>query len=79
MSAVAKRKKCRVKGCNRKAFARGVCHACYELMRQSVNSGETSWSDLESTGVILRDRRFGERSPVHSVIDRAKKKRERAS
>jgi len=44
---------CKTRGCQGKAFARGVCQSCYRTYARLVSIGETSWHDLADRGLVL--------------------------
>lgn len=40
---------------------RGLCVACYSLLRKRVDAGETSWEELESQGNAVPPKKSGRR------------------
>jgi hypothetical protein len=43
---------CMTPGCDREAFTRGVCGSCYQVARRAINRGESTWAQLEESGLI---------------------------
>lgn len=72
MTKAKRVKRCRTPTCKRRVYVRSVCHACYELMRQAVNSGETCWQDLEAVGAVAPRLTESNSAPVHAMIAKAK-------
>lgn len=59
--------KCVLHGCNRDAFARGVCQADYLAMHRAVQAGKTSWEQLVGEGLCLPDKR-GSKPVAHKHL-----------
>ncbi len=48
---------CLVPKCGRMAKSRGLCGACYQAAKTLVDSGKTTWEELEERKRVLPSRR----------------------
>lgn len=52
MIAAAKKDQCKTPGCTRQAYSRGVCNPCFCMARKLVDSGNTTFDELERLGLV---------------------------
>jgi hypothetical protein len=67
---------CMVDQCKRPADTRGVCKSCYVHARVLVLSGETSWAELESMGLVMPAHKHAPKNPLKVAFLAALEKRE---
>ena len=57
--AAPAQKGCLTPGCGNKIRSRGLCQNCYSAARLRVNSGVSTWEDLENSGLALPSKKKG--------------------
>lgn len=62
---------CKRPDCGRDAFARGLCHADYQVALKRVQSKSVTWADLEKAGLAVASRRRA-RAATTAWIDNVK-------
>lgn len=68
----ATREKCMIPECDKVAFVRGVCQACYRSALNYIDRGMATEKELIDKGLILPGKQRGARSPFSAALKKAR-------